>query len=512
MFITFSSSTTWIKTLRPIAGLFRETSTAINKTLGAAQAGKILAAAENAKKLADATATVKGGIAGSLKKQNLGGSGLNVTGGVIAAQSDVSGAARHIEEADEQFQKLQETLQNEANAEVARALGAMSGALIPMAGQLKEMAGEGKHVSDALNLINKSQTQVNALIADFASGDKSAAQVAKELGNIATSTNAAVAAFDSFNDVLSAIKETIGETGQTLGPYGKTIDKLTEGLNQITLIGKDAEGRAAAKGKALSILKAFGISPEDLNAGESAVDRVTKLQGDLISLNNRILEQEVNKVKVEQQAGMSTTSALQLRLPLLLEQISIEREARRLSVDSADAQREAHLRLLAATNAYNAELAKMSALENNRASRIGGEGMGAAMTFANTMGDTFNKKDEEGNTIDPTGSQIMENLQAASGPMLETLRQLGPEGEVMSAAFQGFMNLTEAAVNFSETAADGPAKLQAGLAMAGAAVQALGAMQQAQAKAAVSAIDREIAAEKKRDGKSAESQAKLAAL
>lgn len=502
----------WIKTLRPIAGLFRETSTAINKTLGAAQAGKILAAAENAKKLADATATVKGGIAGSLKKQNLGGSGLNVTGGVIAAQSDVSSAARQIEEADEQFQKLQETLQNEANAEVARALGAMSGALIPMAGQLEEMAGEGKHVSDALNLISKSQKQVNDLMADFASGDKSAAQVAEELNNIATSTNAAVAAFDSFNDVLSAIKETVGETGKTLGPYGNTIDKLTEGLNQINLIGKDAEGRSAAKGKALSILKAFGIGPEDLNAGESAVDRVTKLQGDIISLNNRILEQEVNKVKVEQQAGMSTTSALQLRLPLLLEQISIEREARRLSVEGSEAQREAHLRLLAATNAYNAELAKMSALENNRASRIGGEGMGAAMTFANTMGDTFNKQDEEGNTIDPTGSQVMENLQAASGPMLETLRQISPEGEVMSAAMQGFMNLTEAAINFSETAADGPAKLQAGLAMAGAAVQALGAMQQAQAKAAVSAIDREIAAEKKRDGKSAESQAKLAAL
>ena len=503
----------WIKTLRPVAGLFRETSTAINKTLGAAQAGQVMAAAENARKLAEATAIVEGGISGQLsKKPDSLSTGLGVTGGAARASSNVGNAKNEIIEADEAFKKLQETLQTEANAEVARALGAMSGALAPMKQQLKGMADEGKHVSDALNLIDESQAKVTKLMTDFTSGNKTASQVAEELSGIAISTNAAVAAFDNFNDVLSAIKETIGQTGQTLGPYGSTLDALTEGVKQIDQMAKTAKGRSAGKDKALSILKVFGITAEDLDAGETAIERVKKLQEDITKLNDRILAQEVNKLKVEQQAGMSASSALKLRLPLLLEQMEIEREAARLSEQTSDAKREAQLRLLAAVNAYNAELTKMSALENARMGRLGGEGMGQAMGFANTMGDTFKRQDEDGNTIDPTGSQIMENLQAASGPMLETLKQLSPEGEVMSAALQGFMTLTEAAINFSETAADGPAKLQAGLAMAGAAVQALGAMQQAQAKAAVSAVDREIQAEKKRDGKSAESQAKLAAL
>lgn len=517
----------WIRSLRPVAGLFQETSTAINKALGAAKAGKVMAAAKAAQKLAKATEIANRGVLEQQMKNSREDSldiGFSATGGVARASNEIATARNEIKESNAELERLQQTLTDQANQEVARGLTELSGALEPMILQLKEMEGEGRHVTDAFNALTEKKSQVDALFIAFANGEKTAEEIAKEMQSIAQKTQSAINAFDTFAEVINTVKEAFGEAlgegeTRTLGPFGDTIDKLTDAENKLITL-QDNKGYSAAQEKAGSLLAALGIDTDSISAGVSNVEALSRRLEEIRALNNRILAQEERRLKIQQGQGISDSTALgsttgtlhDSQLAMLQEQINIERETARLSVDGTDKQREAYLRLLAAVNAYNAELEKLSQKENARAARIGGEGFGNAMGFANTMGDAFNRQDESGETVKLSGSEIMENLQAASGPMLETLRQIGPEGEVMSAAMQGFMNLTEAAINFSETAADGPAKLQAGLAMAGAAVQALGAMQQAQAKAAVSAIDREIAAEKKRDGKSAESQAKLAAL
>ena len=100
----------------------------------------------------------------------------------------------------------------------------------------------------------------------------------------------------------------------------------------------------------------------------------------------------------------------------------------------------------------------------------------------------------------------------ALSPMSAELAKLGPEGEAMSAALNGAAVLAETFMSAFEQMKEGPISLQDGLGMAAGALQALGSMQAAQSKAAVAAIDAQIDAEKKRDGKSAGSIAKLAAM
>jgi len=111
-----------------------------------------------------------------------------------------------------------------------------------------------------------------------------------------------------------------------------------------------------------------------------------------------------------------------------------------------------------------------------------------------------------------TTSAIIGNLRDAANPMIENLKQIGPEGELMASMTSGALTLAESFTEAFEKINEGSFTMQDGMAMAATAVQALGSMQAAQSKAAVSAIDKQIAAEKKRDGKSKESVAKIQQL
>jgi len=97
-----------------------------------------------------------------------------------------------------------------------------------------------------------------------------------------------------------------------------------------------------------------------------------------------------------------------------------------------------------------------------------------------------------------------------------SMAAIGPEGELMSATLSGIGSMTESFTHAFTVIKDESAsmadKMQAGLGAIGSAISAIGGMQKASSEARVKALDTEIAAEKKRDGRSAGSQAKLSAL
>ena len=112
-------------------------------------------------------------------------------------------------------------------------------------------------------------------------------------------------------------------------------------------------------------------------------------------------------------------------------------------------------------------------------------------------------------------SQMMEGFQGFS-KLAEDFKALGPEGQLMGAFSQSLSNVGQSMVAFNEilgsktaTAAD---KAKAGLAVVGSAINGIAAMQKAASAGRIRALDQEINAEKKRDGKSAESQAKIKEL
>ena len=141
--------------------------------------------------------------------------------------------------------------------------------------------------------------------------------------------------------------------------------------------------------------------------------------------------------------------------------------------------------------------------------RRGGDIMGGGSSF----GSTAIAAGEMG--ID-SASEGITALNTASQESLKQLKELGPEGAAYSAAIGGALNAAEQwSVSLeiigdkSQSASD---RMSAGFKAVGATVNALRQMQNANAEAAVAGIDRQIKAEQKRDGKSKESLAKIAAL
>ena len=100
------------------------------------------------------------------------------------------------------------------------------------------------------------------------------------------------------------------------------------------------------------------------------------------------------------------------------------------------------------------------------------------------------------------------------GPMVESLRELGPEGEVIAAVVDGAFAMTDAWTGFAEVLKDGtPSEAAAaGFAAAAASIGAINSIMNAESNKRIAQIDKEIGAEKKRDGKSKESLARIKEL
>jgi len=116
-------------------------------------------------------------------------------------------------------------------------------------------------------------------------------------------------------------------------------------------------------------------------------------------------------------------------------------------------------------------------------------------------------------------SMQLQGMQNTLTPMLEDLAKLGPEGEVISSVAGGAMSIATAYQVASEQitfatgkASEGAVRTAATLQVVSTAMAAVFDIMQKQSAASIAEIDKQIAAEKKRDGKSADSVAKINAL
>jgi hypothetical protein len=109
----------------------------------------------------------------------------------------------------------------------------------------------------------------------------------------------------------------------------------------------------------------------------------------------------------------------------------------------------------------------------------------------------------------------LEGLKALTSDTMEQLKQLGPEGELIAAATEGAYAIGDAWMEAAITIKDGAQGMEKGAAIAGAiatTIGQIGNIMAAASKARIAGVDKEIEAEKKRDGKSKESLAKINAL
>ena len=100
----------------------------------------------------------------------------------------------------------------------------------------------------------------------------------------------------------------------------------------------------------------------------------------------------------------------------------------------------------------------------------------------------------------------------AMQPMIEDAKKLGPDGELVAAIAQGSFAIADSMTAAFESGAKGMDKA-AGIAQAvGDTIGAVNSIMQANISASIAKLDEQIAAEKKRDGKSAQSVAKIQAM
>jgi len=134
-------------------------------------------------------------------------------------------------------------------------------------------------------------------------------------------------------------------------------------------------------------------------------------------------------------------------------------------------------------------------------------------------GEPIVTKDKEGNesySYEKADSSIGEKaaqLGDVMSPQLEELKKLGPDGEYMASITEGALSMTESFSTAFETIKEkGLASgegIAAALAAGSAVMQAMIGISQKQTKKRVSDIDKQIAAEKRSDGKSKESLARI---
>lgn len=115
-----------------------------------------------------------------------------------------------------------------------------------------------------------------------------------------------------------------------------------------------------------------------------------------------------------------------------------------------------------------------------------------------------------------TQAKVVSHIAGTFSSLGESFASLGPEGELVGAMSQGLgLMMTTLNDNLSVVADTGASvgdRVQAGLAIAQSALSTFASISKAASNARIAGIDKEIAAEKKRDGSSQASLAKISAM
>lgn len=503
------ASNIWFKTAKPLGGILTEINSAVVDAGIIAEVERIEGLTKATIKLEEAQRKREEVNRKSSSSGVITGSSINSD---ISSAYEVAGSSKSMknfaEISDEASQILKDNLNKSISTLIAKAR-LMKTALDSNGKTVKENA-------DAHSLLDGTITKAEKIMTQFAKdGDIKEAQ--RQLNALSISTNAAVNAFEKFNDLVTEANTLMGVGDGNFGPMADRISNVNAALTEVNAILNDpGEGQTAATEKANEFLKAYGIE----GGGQS---RIIQLANDLEEYRD-----SVNKLAMDQ-ARLSATSAnmtgvmalgaesnlLDTELKLARQRVSLEKEGTQEKYDAEMAVLE-----ILAKQADMVE--KMTKAQFDRNKRLGGEGFASAMSAVDTAGDFSEKrriahealKEQDPNAEMPSlkGSEVFSQLSEAAGPMMEQLASLGPEGALMSSVMEGALNMGEAFSSAFESIEAGGSKAQAGVEMAAAAINSISQIVAAQSKAKIAAIDKEIAAEKKRDGQSEGSVAKLKAL
>ena len=256
--------------------------------------------------------------------------------------------------------------------------------------------------------------------------------------------------------------------------------------------------RAAAQALAVEEEKAKTL--EATNKAEIAAENAKRaLRKQTLDFVQAEIDMMREKGRIQQaldgQEALNTAQLAQLRADLATETDAENRIALQIRINELERE--------------NVNIAKERlGIAGETAIRLGApEGMTNAVT-----GIAQDAADPQGVMAQGTTSEKFAFLKEQTEGFMSDLAQLSPEGALMAAITEGALQMGEAFSSVFEEISGKGLTMQTAMQAVGATISAISQIQQAQANQAVSAIDKQIAAEKKRDGKSKESIAKIKKL
>ncbi len=329
----------------------------------------------------------------------------------------------------------------------------------------------------------------------------------KEIERLQTVALDATSGFASLKDETRDFLRVLGEDASDFSAILYDMDQLEKTAkntaDSYTELNADSKKAAEVKKYLQEALKKTGETWDDYKESlEDVVKTMRRLERQSVIVN-----------------ALSGESGRILKDQLAISQKAAAIEQNRQEYKTASAERKQELDEI--KKKLDLELAILKA---KKAQNQGLDPTGAGMTSTIMGSDVFE------DMLKKEGSRF-EALHMAMAPMISSLEAMGPEGKAMAQAINGFfvlgdaiekMTTDEAVENlqnmfsgdlfsnegFKNFAAGAAEMLKVGTAM----VAQMGAIHAAKSAQVVAGIEREIEAEKKRDGKSKESVAKIKAL
>jgi hypothetical protein len=335
---------------------------------------------------------------------------------------------------------------------------------------------------------------------------------------------------DSAKEVVTEVEALFAKGAARTGMFSDSLKTLDTAVNALAS-NQDFQAIVDAYGPAL---EKFGIDPKD---AKKAKEDLNALRDRYAKFNKEMKELGTEGAKAAGSAASQNAAGLSLKALItektfLDEKLRLAKEQEKLAIT----EDEKIAAKLATQQAINEQKAKELAISKQiiaDATRLGGANVGAVTSvtqFASNNQEEFDAA---------TTAEKIQMTATAMQPMIDQLKSLGPQGELVSAMVQGTFIVAESFARMGETITkvfddigmknvdsfakmeeawdkmSDPQKLQvigAALQTLASSVAALGNVMAAASRNAIAGIDQQIEAEKKRDGRSAQSVEKLKQL
>ena len=408
---------------------------------------------------------------------------------------------------------------------------------------------------DFLELSDQIQNRINLLNTIF----KDEGEDPEILKNLILANEDAVKGLETFGISVQDLAENgvepleiLRDKFQSISDQQNTIKEKTKQMKLQDALQKAAAAAGNANAELQNItrtLEEFGVSSipgidyfDALSASyhltADSIDQEFRTKKAIATMEYRLME---DKLKLEQ----SMYKEGDKRYESLYQQLRVLDETRTIVFDTLDAEKEAAKIRNDTTFIRNQAQQRDSLVSSIKGAetlaekiKIATDQVGEGGSFS----DQFKIFGPDGVTeIGNSARAIGEVIKSGLDPAIEAFKKLGPEGEAVAVSLQGMQTIIDAFVNLQEVLTEIGNNIAERVQAAGTDIEAIGEAQkktsteQAQSALAVTQavaagmsalfqtmaagtrnriahVDKEIEAEKKRDGKSKESLARLAAL